>query len=114
MSKRQGAVAYFFCRLSYLFVIGHAMLAIHFAMRALSSVWEASKEKNISLKKVFAIKAPLQINLRVPLYKKIKERDCTPYIFLFFCGRRGIRTPGTLIEYVSLANWWFQPLTHPS
>ena len=21
---------------------------------------------------------------------------------------------GTLIEYVSLANWWFQPLTHPS
>ena len=30
------------------------------------------------------------------------------------CGRRGIRTPGTVNPYVSLANWWFQPLTHPS
>ena len=39
---------------------------------------------------------------------------CTPYIIFLFSGRRGIRTPGTLIEYVSLANWWFQPLTHPS
>ena len=29
-------------------------------------------------------------------------------------GRRGIRTPGTVNPYVSLANWWFQPLTHPS
>lgn len=34
-----------------MFVIGLAMLAIRFAMRALSPVWEASKEKNISLKK---------------------------------------------------------------
>ena len=24
--------------------------------------------------------------------KKIKERDCTPYIFLVFCGERGSRT----------------------
>ena len=30
----------------------------------------------------------------------------------FFGGEGGIRTPGTLNEYVSLANWWFQPLTH--
>ena len=29
-----------------------------------------------------------------------------------FCGERGIRTPGPVIPYVSLANWWFQPLTH--
>ena len=29
-----------------------------------------------------------------------------------FSGEGGIRTPGTLIGYVSLANWWFQPLTH--
>ncbi len=29
-------------------------------------------------------------------------------------GERGIRTPGTLIEYGSLANCWFQPLTHLS
>ena len=31
-----------------------------------------------------------------------------------FCGEGGIRTPGTLIEYDSLANCWFQPLTHLS
>ena len=29
-------------------------------------------------------------------------------------GEDEIRTRGTLIEYVSLANWWFQPLTHLS
>ena len=33
---------------------------------------------------------------------------------LRFCGERGIRTPGTVIPYVSLANWWFKPLTHLS
>ena len=27
-------------------------------------------------------------------------------------GSRGIRTPGTVIPYGSLANCWFQPLTH--
>src|SRR5690606_32714688 len=32
----------------------------------------------------------------------------------FPCGEGGIRTPGTLIEYDSLANCWFQPLTHLS
>ena len=30
------------------------------------------------------------------------------------CGRWGIRTPGTVNPHVSLANWWFQPLTQPS
>ena len=29
-----------------------------------------------------------------------------------FHGERGIRTPGTVIPYGSLANCWFQPLTH--
>ena len=33
---------------------------------------------------------------------------------LFFCGERGIRTPGTVIPYDSLANCWFKPLTHLS
>ena len=27
-------------------------------------------------------------------------------------GERGIRTPGTVIPYGSLANCWFKPLTH--
>ena len=30
------------------------------------------------------------------------------------CGSWGIRTPGTVNPYVSLANWWFQPLTQTS
>ena len=33
-------------------------------------------------------------------------------IFIPLCGEGGIRTPGTVIPYVSLANWWFKPLTH--
>ena len=37
-----------------------------------------------------------------------KRKSCD----FLFCGERGIRTPGTVIPYVSLANWWFQPLTH--
>ena len=35
-------------------------------------------------------------------------------IFKNHGGRRGIRTPGTRNSYGSLANCWFQPLTHPS
>ena len=31
-----------------------------------------------------------------------------------FRGERGIRTPGTVIPYDSLANCWFKPLTHLS
>ena len=32
--------------------------------------------------------------------------------YTIFGGERGIRTPGTINSYASLANWWFQPLTH--
>ena len=32
----------------------------------------------------------------------------------FSGGEDEIRTRGTVIPYVSLANWWFQPLTHLS
>ena len=34
------------------------------------------------------------------------------HLYLLFGGERGIRTPGTVIPYGSLANCWFQPLTH--
>ena len=36
------------------------------------------------------------------------------YGFLSFGGEDEIRTRGTLIRYVGLANRWFQPLTHLS
>ena len=39
---------------------------------------------------------------------------CKALIIKVICGERGIRTPGTVIPYVSLANWWFKPLTHLS
>ena len=48
--------------------------------------------------------------------RAVKKGD-TPScgIPLSLCGGEGgIRTPGTLIEYDSLANCWFQPLTHLS
>ena len=41
-----------------------------------------------------------------------KDLMCIFAYKVFLCGEGGIRTPGTLVEYVSLANWWFQPLTH--
>ena len=44
----------------------------------------------------------------VPTTKKDASRG------VFLGGEGGIRTPGTLIEYDSLANCWFQPLTHLS
>ena len=34
--------------------------------------------------------------------------------FVLLCGEGGIRTPGTQIEYASLANWWIKPLSHLS
>ena len=34
------------------------------------------------------------------------------HLYLLSGGERGIRTPGTVIPYGSLANCWFQPLTH--
>ena len=49
---------------------------------------------------------------RTPL-KRGQKKDASR-TSLFFGGEGGIRTPGTLIEYDSLANCWFQPLTHLS
>ena len=52
------------------------------------------------------------------LYKtgKRKQRSSElDAVFSFsFCGEDEIRTRGTVNPYVSLANWWFQPLTHLS
>ena len=55
-------------------------------------------------------------NLRPPAPKAgaITGLRYIPSYPIFFCGEGGIRTPGTLIEYDSLANCWFQPLTHLS
>ena len=42
--------------------------------------------------------------------KKWPTDTCEP----LFSGEDEIRTRGTVNPYVSLANWWFQPLTHLS
>ena len=74
-------------------MIGHAMLAIRFAMRAISSVWEASKEKNISFKKSFCNKGTLTINLSMPLYKKNSCVLRRSYIFFSLLRKEGDSNP---------------------
>ena len=53
---------------------------------------------------------------QIPLKKKdlCKSRGRANPSCLPFCGEDEIRTRGTLIRYVGLANRWFQPLTHLS
>ena len=46
----------------------------------------------------------LPVNNKTPAFAEVFMR----------CGEGGIRTPGTLIEYASLANWWIKPLSHLS
>ncbi len=41
-----------------------------------------------------------------------KQKSLNSSSSSFSCGERGIRTPGTVIPYGSLANCWFKPLTH--
>ncbi len=45
--------------------------------------------------------------------KKLSQHDWLDS-FVDFGGEDEIRTRGTLIRYVGLANRWFQPLTHLS
>ncbi len=47
-------------------------------------------------------------------FVEILEIYICPFLSSKFSGEWGIRTPGTVIPYVSLANWWFQPLTQLS
>ena len=55
----------------------------------------------------------------VALYRATTHKKTSAFAevccgFLSFCGEDEIRTRGTLIRYVGLANRWFQPLTHLS
>ena len=50
----------------------------------------------------------------IPSPLQEKRRLADVFHSFYFGGEGGIRTPGTLIEYDSLANCWFQPLTHLS
>ena len=52
----------------------------------------------------------------VQLFGIEKDLNCliNKTIKVFYCGEDEIRTRGTVNPYVSLANWWFQPLTHLS
>ena len=60
----------------------------------------------------FSLSCPYESKLSTvsPSKKKHRSKNCDAIIPL--CGEGGIRTPGTVNPYVSLANWWFQPLTH--
>ena len=97
------------------FWIGHAMLRCRVALRALSPVGGFKRKEYVLEKDFFCNKGTLT-NKFVGAFitKKTPALYAGATYSFLFGGRRGIRTPGTLIEYVSLANWWFQPLTHPS
>ncbi len=74
-------------------MIGLAMLAIRFAPRTLSPVWEASKEKNISLKKVFCNKGTLTNQFE---YAFIQKNSCVlrrSYIFFSLLRKEGDSNP---------------------
>ena len=43
-----------------------------------------------------------------------KNKKSEAQTSLFFAERGGFEPPVPVTQYVSLANWWFQPLTHLS
>lgn len=55
------------------------------------------------------------IRIQASLIRLVENNKTPAFAGAFvLCGERGIRTPGTLYRYGSLANCWFQPLTHLS
>ena len=59
----------------------------------------------------FAQQGGFVSKLTAPLLYKKTSAFQQRFRLLPFCGERGIRTPGTVIPYDSLANCWFKPLT---
>ena len=56
---------------------------------------------------------PARLRRALPATKKDRMlKQAWHPVFSVAGGEGGIRTPGTVNPYVSLANWWFQPLTH--
>ena len=62
----------------------------------------------------YAIRSHFRVNSRRPYCIKKPLLTQRSLALLPCCGERGIRTPGTVIPYDSLANCWFKPLTHLS
>ena len=75
-----------------------------------SAIWKAS----FPLTGISSLRSDIPTRLRRAMQTVIKKRDrvYSSRFFIPLCGEGGIRTPGTVIPYVSLANWWFKPLTH--
>lgn len=80
--------------------------------------WEASKLKWIlhSLRSLFFIsdKFPLAPSRQMKFVWNKKSRSTASAGLHFNLRKRGDSNPRYGYPYVSLANWWFQPLTHPS
>ena len=57
----------------------------------------------------------VQTSLRVAVLKKQEDADCsTSSCFVSFCGKRGIRTPETLLGFTRFPGGPVQPLLHLS
>ena len=63
---------------------------------------------------VLGVKVPCKHDLTPKNKKASADAEAVQIGRLPFCGEDEIRTRGTLIRYVGLANRWFQPLTHLS
>ena len=74
----------------------------------------ASLQKNrklVSLRFHFCF---LQFLLNASIQGFAENKNSEAKASLFFAERGGFEPPVPVTQYVSLANWWFQPLTHLS
>ena len=75
----------------------------------------ALRKKLINQPLLFSYHYAPQTSLRVAVLKKQKDADCsTSSCFVSFCGKRGIRTPETLLGFTRFPGGPVQPLLHLS
>ena len=74
----------------------------------------ASLQKNRKLASLRFLFCFLQFLLNASIQGFAENKNSEAKASLFFAERGGFEPPVPVTQYVSLANWWFQPLTHLS
>ena len=74
----------------------------------------ASLQKNRKLASLRFLFCFLQFLLNASILGFAENKNSEAFASLFFAERGGFEPPVPVTQYVSLANWWFQPLTHLS
>ncbi len=78
---------------------------------AAAGVLAKKNRKLVSLRFHFCF---LQFLLNACIQGFAENKNSEAFASLFFAERGGFEPPVPVTQYVSLANWWFQPLTHLS